>query len=54
MIRRFLGMLLVAVFALAVVGCGSSSSDAEDDECAENPSAPICQGIDEDATQIVE
>ena len=54
MVRKFFGMLSFVLFALAVVGCGGSSTSSVQDECTENPSAPACQEIDEDATQVVE
>ena len=45
MIRKFLCVLSMAAFVLAVVGCGSSCSD--DNECASNPSSAKCATPDE-------
>ncbi|MCQ2097091.1 MAG: hypothetical protein MJY87_04000 [Fibrobacter sp.] len=45
MIRKFIGAsLLLAV--LSLVACGSSSN-ATKDECTEDPTAPICENMDD-------
>ena len=43
MTRKFFGMLFLMLFVLSVVGCGSSSTGSEDDECTKDPNAPGCE-----------
>ena len=43
MMRKFLGMLFLSAFVMAVIGCGSSSSGADDDECTKDPESVNCK-----------
>ena len=43
MIRKFLGMLCLSAFVMAVFGCGSSSSGSDDDECTKDPESVNCK-----------
>ena len=57
MTRKFLGMLCLSVFVLALVGCGSSSTGSAEDECTKDPNAIGCKpddGADDVLTDGVE
>ncbi|WP_298767632.1 hypothetical protein [uncultured Fibrobacter sp.] len=49
MVRKFLGMLCLSAFVMSVIGCGSSSSGSDDDECTKDPNSPNC--IQEDPAE---
>ena len=48
MIRKFLGMLCLSAFVMSVIGCGSSSSGTDDDECTNDPESANCKVEDVD------
>ena len=41
MTRKFFGMLAIMMFVLAIVGCGTASSN-DSEECALDPTSPTC------------
>ena len=43
MIRKFLGLLCLSAFVMAAIGCGSSSSGSDDDECTKDPESVNCK-----------
>ena len=50
MIRKFIGMLCLSAFVMVVIGCGSSSSGSDDDECTKDPEAVNCKIQEDEAT----
>ena len=52
MVRKFLGMLCLSIFALSLIGCGSSSTSSEEDECAKDPNAIGCT-VDEPEEDVL-
>lgn len=53
MARKFLGMLCLAIFALSLIGCGSSSTNSEEDECTKDPNAIGCNVDDPEEDDVL-
>ena len=43
MIRKFFFFFCLSAFVMAAIGCGSSSSGSDDDECTKDPESVNCK-----------
>lgn len=53
MMQKFFGFAAVVAFVFVLVGCGSSSTNSEDDECTKHPDSEMCQDLD-DGDDVIE
>ena len=53
MTRKFFGLVAAAALVSVLVGCGSSSTSSEDDECTKHPDSEMCQDLD-DGDDVIE